>query len=424
MTRIIVDITELAAWQGKLTGVPRVMDELASRFASQDDVSFVAWDQLAREYFPVEYRAADESHHTTAPTSIQQFKQKGARAIAVAKKIKNRSRIARKLMVIPERAARRVLVPTRENNKEKIVPVKGDTLFILADWHSSDPVFVERVVALKKAGVKLAQISYDLLPVVAPQYSGHSTDTLKRYTTTVYPLCDIIFAISEYTKQDIITWLKQQGLRVPPIEVMRLGDDFALATPQKPTDERFNEVYKRTKDFLLCVGTVEARKNHTLLYYTYKLGHERGIELPPLVVVGRRGWMTENIYEIITTDPVTKDKFIFLHNATDEELSWLYQHCLFSVYASFYEGWGLPIAESIAHGVPCIASNTSSMVEIAGELITYFSPTSTDECLAAIQQLLDPAALKRATTKLSKYQPRSWDETYDSVKGHIEKVHA
>ena len=111
----------------------------------------------------------------------------------------------------------------------------------------------------------------------------------------------------------------------------------------------------------------------------------------------RRGWLSEDIYEVMTHDPQTRATFVFLHDATDEELAWLYRHCEFTVYPSFYEGWGLPIGESLAYGVPCLASRTSSMPEVAGELIPYFSPSSADECLKAIR----PCSNLEASTRPS-----------------------
>lgn len=376
MSRLIIDISELAAWQGRLTGVPRVMDELSRRFAAEDSTVLVGWDSTASRY-----------HQTDLPTAKPGILKK-----AVRKLLKSKSSPA------------------------TVTPHKSDTLFVLADWHGSDPAFVDYLVDLKKAGVILAQMSYDLLPIVTPQYSGHATKSLTRYTKTIYPLCDIIFAISEHTKQDITGWLKSNKLTVPKIKVIRLGDDFKLAKPSKPTGSYFSG---ETKDFLLCVGTIEARKNHALLYYVYKLALQRKIELPDLVIVGRRGWKSDDIYEVMTTDPQTKNKFIILEKTSDEELSWLYRHCLFSVYPSFYEGWGLPIAESIAHGTPCVCSNTSSMPEVAGDLVSYFSPSSADECLQAITAMLKPSELNQAKQQLKAYQPTSWDETFRLIQKQI-----
>ena len=159
-----------------------------------------------------------------------------------------------------------------------------------------------------------------------------------------------------------------------------------------------------------------SRKNHALLYYTYKLAHEQHVELPPIVIVGRRGWLSDDIYEVMTHDPQTKAKFVFLHDASDEELAWLYRHCQFSVYPSFYEGWGLPIGESLAYGVPCVASRASSMPEVAGELIPYFSPASADDCLQVITAMLRPGSIDEAKRTISRYQPTRWDDTFESVR--------
>ena len=225
-----------------------------------------------------------------------------------------------------------------------------------------------------------------------------------------------ILAISEHTKQDIASWLTASGLPVPKIDVFRLGDDFTLEAPRQPTDVSFLDAYNRNTHFLLCVGTIEVRKNHALLYYTYKLAHEQHIELPPVVIVGRRSWLSDDLYEVMTHDPQTKAQFVFLHDASDEELAWLYRHCQFSVYPSFYEGWGLPIGESLANGVPCVASRSSSMPEVAGELIPYFSPASADECLQAITAMLRPGSLDEAKRTISSYQPaRSGRHLRDGV---------
>jgi len=342
-----------------------------------------------------------------------------ARWVDLSNRLKQRSKIAGKTLALPERLAKKLLKPQPfQESGSKFKLVDGDMLMILADWHSSDTMFVDYLAKLR--GVRLLLICYDLLPIVAPQYSGHATEYLSHYVSQIYPKADLVLAISRNTKKDVKSYLKQQKLRLPPIAVIRLGDDFKLAEPVKPSNDMLP--IAGDGDFLLCVGTIEARKNHTLLYYTYKLARQRGQALPPLVVVGRRGWLTNDIYEMMTTDPDTCKSFHFLHNASDEELAWLYSHCRFSIYPSFYEGWGLPIAESIAYGAVCIASNTSSMPEVAGKLIDYFSPNSADECLATITRLLDKVALDKARSKIKQYQPTTWDETFKQVQAQIKKL--
>jgi glycosyltransferase involved in cell wall biosynthesis len=415
MRHLIIDITELTTWQGKLTGVPRVMNELASRFASSQDTVFVSWDSMARDYKMHDITGIAQGYQAAVSSSGKPT-TKLSGTVKAAKKLKAKSPIAGKMLGWPERAAKKILLPkVFQPSNQRISPSGGDVLFILADWHGSDESFVSQVEQWHKKGVKLVQISYDLLPIVTPQFSGHATDSLTRYTKRIYPLCEVIIAISKNTKKDVTNWLKSCKLPVPPIEVIRLGEDFVKAEPRKPMDRNFEEAIKGADDFLLCVGTIEARKNHALLYNTYKLADQQAIKLPPIVIAGRRGWKSENIFELMTSDSQVKNSLVILQNASDEELSWLYDNCLFSIYPSFYEGWGLPIAESIAHQKPCIASNTSSMPEIAGDLIDYFNPDSPDECLAAITKLLDPKKLKVAKERIKAYKPTSWDDSFWQV---------
>jgi glycosyltransferase involved in cell wall biosynthesis len=204
------------------------------------------------------------------------------------------------------------------------------------------------------------------------------------------------------------------------MEVFRLGDDFKVAKAIEPTDDVFKAAKLKHDPYMLVVCTIEARKNHALLYYVYKLARARGIDLPKIAIVGRRGWGTEEIYGFMANDPEVKDKIIFLHGKSDEELSWLYNHCLFTIFPSFYEGWGIPIAESIARGVPCLCSNTTSMVEIAEGYVEHFSPASADECLAAIQNMLIPKNLEAARKRTKSYRQVSWDDSFEQVTAYLE----
>jgi glycosyltransferase involved in cell wall biosynthesis len=411
-TRLFVDVTGLTRWRGKLTGIQRVIDELSMRFHEDGSAIFVVWDGARRSFRRIDYAAisADASTHSVG-------------LMGIARRAKARSRLLARTVTLSKRIARTVFGWNLGTAGTELVrPDTGDVVLLCANL-KSDQIFIDHVIELQADGVLVAQIAYDLLPILYPQYCGHSTERLTSYVQNVYPICDTILAISEHTKRDIASWLSLCGLPVPRIDVFRLGDDFTLeAALQQPTDESFRNAYNRDTRYLVCVGTFEVRKNHALLYYTYKLAHEKNIELPPIVIVGRRAWLSDDLYEVMTHDPQTKAKFIFLHDATDEELAWLYQHCQFSVYPSFYEGWGLPIGESLAYGVPCLASKTSSMPEVGGDLVTYFSPASTDECLRAITTMLQPGCIDEAKRRLNQYEPARWDDTFQSVRSRLREL--
>ncbi|HSX00434.1 MAG TPA: glycosyltransferase family 1 protein [Patescibacteria group bacterium] len=417
MSRIFIEVTQLAHWPGKLTGIPRVMNELSSRFSSQTDAILVTWDGSGFQEITYDMLREREAAHAVVEPSTAQARinlkrivkaaERRAPALGVA-----RRRLQGKLIV------RQKAVTTQESG---VAFVAGDILVSLwGIW--GDQGYIDALVSLEAKNVKLVEFVYDMLPLVTPQYSGHSTAALQNYASTVYPRCVLLLAISKHTKVDVGVWLRSKQLAVPSIEVFRLGDDFAFSKPEVPNDPAFKAAKIEKTEYILSLGTVEARKNHTLLYYTYKLAVQKGITLPKLVIVGRRGWLTDDIFTLMTTDPETRDSFVFLQNISDEELSWLFSHCLFTIYPSFYEGWGLPIAESVARGVPCIASNTSSMPEVAGNLIDYFSPVSSDGCLAAITQLLQPKKRSAAKEKARQYQPTTWDMTFKTVNARIKEL--
>lgn len=424
MQRTIIDITYLAHWQGKLTGIPRVINELASRYSkSESNCIFVIWDNEYNDLFEVDILKTlvnrGRSLHYIPAARVQNSGM-SSRTIVLTGRAMRKAKSKYNLPV-PTALIVRAL-RDRKNLHKLLEVISGDTYVIMmGEWHTQE--YIDKIISYSKQGISLVQFCYDVLPLVQPQYSGHSTLSMDNYNSQVMPLCTKVLCISQHTARDLSDWLKSKKLPVPPLGVFRLGDDFEKKKTVKPGDQKFLQAFPNNCKYILCVGTIEARKNHMLLYYGYKLAAQRNITLPKLVIVGRRGWKTDDFYEFATKDPIIENSFIFLESATDEELSWLYEKAILSVYPSFYEGWGLPIAESIMHGLPCISSNTSSMPEIAGSIINYFEPASTDEFLSSLQHLLIPSNLKAAKKKLKQYTPTTWDQTFKQVKNLIEEPH-
>src|SRR5262249_13833248 len=143
-----------------------------------------------------------------------------------------------------------------------------------------------------------------------------------------------------------------------PVEVFRLGDELTgVASPTRPA----GLPAELGEAFVLSVGTLEVRKNHQLLYHLWRgLVEQFGDRVPPLVLAGRPNWGTADLLEQIAADPVVRGRLILLVTPTDAELLWLYRHCLFTLFPSAYEGWGLPVAEALAHGKYCICSRATS----------------------------------------------------------------
>ncbi len=430
MTRFIVDVTQLVHWQGRLTGIPRVVQELALRFPSVEtsEVVYASWVKevgamcvvdlnatLAIRGDGIEYERQD-NRVVDRPQVSAELSFRTAKTLV--KKILRKTGAERLGVVV---AARDKAYQNDMHNYRQINPGEGDLLFIGAgEWW--DDNFITLVEQAHSRGTKIVQIAHDLLPIVTPQFAGHATDSLSQYNSRIMPIASLVLSVSQSTKHDLITWLTANNLIVPRIETFRLGEDFTAANPVRPTTTDFVKSGLVGGDFLLCVGTIEARKNHALLYYAYKLAASRGIKLPKLLIVGRRGYKTEDICYYIENDPAVNSDIILCNDIGDAELSWLYDNCLFTIYPSFYEGWGMPIAESIMRGAPCLASNTSSMIEVAPGYADYFTPSSTDELLNGIISLLEPGTLADRHATMANYVPTTWDDSFKQILKYMEKI--
>jgi len=433
--KYIIDVTQLVHWQGRLTGIPRVVQELAIRFPSKDrEVVFVSWVKEVNDMCEVNLDATlairgngiEYVKNGTAPQVVVKPQDTivGSSKPSLVRRSKTFTKKVLRKAGVEDSALvtkfRRDLHHKELLTYKRLSVKKNDVFFIGAgEWWDNN--FIDLVLGYHQKGIKIVQISHDLLPIVTPQFSGHATESMSIYNSKIMPIADLVLANSEATKKDVAHWLTSKKLHVPKIEVFRIGEDFTIEAPVKPSDPAFSALNLKGNDFIISVGTIEARKNHALLYYTYKLAVSRGIKLPILLIVGRRGWKTDDIYEYMTNDPQTKN-IVPLHDVSDNELSWLYDHALFSIYPSFYEGWGMPIAESIMRGTPAVASNTSSMPEVAPGFANYFNPSSTDELLDVIIAMLQPGALEKEKAKIKGYVPTSWDDSFTQVFNYLENL--
>lgn len=162
--------------------------------------------------------------------------------------------------------------------------------------------------------------------------------------------------------------------------------------------------------FVLCVCTIEARKNHVYLFLIWQRMIEDGIDVPDLVFVGRPGWRVSELLDQIEASRFLDGRLHILNGLTDEELSGLYDRCLFTAFPSFVEGWGLPVGESLAHGKVCVASSTSSIPEVGGEHVIYVDPFDITSGYAAISKLIcHPEELGRLEERIRTGSiPRTW----------------
>jgi glycosyltransferase involved in cell wall biosynthesis len=129
------------------------------------------------------------------------------------------------------------------------------------------------------------------------------------------------------------------------------------------------------RPFVLSVSTIQSRKNFDLLYRLWqRFALKREADAPHLIIAGQPGFGSRDLLYMMCHDPWTAGRITLLHGASDAELAWLYEHCLFTLYPSWYEGWGLPISESLAYGKTFVASDRSSLPEAGQGLGIHLDP--------------------------------------------------
>jgi glycosyltransferase involved in cell wall biosynthesis len=239
----------------------------------------------------------------------------------------------------------------------------------------------------RTAALRLVPLIYDVIPAVLPQMCAPGLpEVFVPWARRMVEMADLILTISEHSRRDLLALAEAAGLHAPPVAVLRLGDELG----QRRGGGRPRSLPGWLQGpFVLSVGTIEVRKNHGLLYHLWReLALARGAAVPPLLLAGRPGWLTAELLYQAGADPLLRGRLLALPAVTDPELRWLYRHCLFTLYPSHYEGWGLPVAESLAHGKYCVCSDSSSLPEIAPGLVGLHHPLDLPACRALVEQAL------------------------------------
>lgn len=305
------------------------------------------------------------------------------------------------------------------------VEFSKDDILISAGANWAFTCYVQQIQSLKTIGARYFQLFYDLIPYLYPYYYKDGTgfgDYIGNWTKQTLALCDGAYAISNCTKRDLAKFAQLSDTEMDQIEVVRLGEDFVQET-RGNHPRRFSY----SEEFLLSVGTLEIRKNQTCLLQAYRILAERhgsGISLPKLVLVGRPGWIDGNVSFQVANDRLLKDLVQVVTDASDAELTELYQHSLFTLFPAIYEGWGLPVAESLRYGKPCICSDTSSMLEIAPSLTLFASPYDANAWADQIESLLlNRDKLASCSALIGReYRPTTWKSTAEHILGHTQKL--
>ena len=303
---------------------------------------------------------------------------------------------------------------------------EGDTIFTMgAPWALDDHNETIRCAKFFYRAHYL-QVFYDLIPISVPEVvAAPLIPHFARAMAAMSIYADHIFSISRYSRDDLTNTLARLERPVPGMSVIPMGGTITDAEGEGVAPAGALDKLGVSGPFVLCVGTLEPRKNHALLFQLWRrlVARHGADRVPRLVLVGRVGWYMEDFMRQLKITGFVEKTVVHLQGVSNAELSVLYDSCLFTIFPSFSEGWGLPITESLARGKVCVCSNVTSMPEAGGSHALYIDPYDTSGAYELVEALIyDADRLAREEAKLASFHAPTWSEASEGLRAQFAEV--
>lgn len=261
---------------------------------------------------------------------------------------------------------------------------------------------------------------HDCIPVVVPELCDRGIPrAFVNVLAGLFHHSRHFQANSRASANDLMTIATQLGHCIPEPEVVVQDARFSELPPVLKASSMTAVHGLQHQRFVLFIATIEPRKNHMLAFRAWlEMLRKRGPErTPKLVCVGKRGWRSETAFSFLEASDLLREKVLVLTKVNDDDIAELYRRCLFTVFPSIYEGWGLPVTEALSYGKVPLTTRTSSLGEAGGNLAEYFDHLSVRDMVEKLERLIDDNAYReaRAMEIKQKFRPRGWGDVADEI---------
>ncbi|MBK5417294.1 glycosyltransferase family 4 protein [Pseudomonas sp. TH31] len=250
----------------------------------------------------------------------------------------------------------------------------GDQLVLLdSSWHTDFFPFAER---LKRDGVGIVSVIYDLIPLTHPQfYDTRLAQVFNEWFDWITQTADGYVAISATVRDQVREELQR---RVGPakadalwFDYFHLGSELDLSEARATVEPRLTQMFDTPEPVFLMVSTIEPRKNHDYLLDAFELAWAAGSTVR-LCIAGRIGWKCDALLARVRNHPQLNKRLFMFNDLSDTSLEYAYSHARSLVFPSRVEGFGLPLVEAMQRGLPAMGSDIPIFREIGGEFMAYF----------------------------------------------------
>ncbi|MCL9800781.1 glycosyltransferase family 1 protein [Pseudomonas sp. AKS31] len=275
---------------------------------------------------------------------------------------------------LPTRLIRRI---NRRQLLKRCSPLQhqpGDQLVLLdSSWHSDFFAHVER---LKRDGVGMIAVIYDLIPLTHPQfYDTRLVEVFNEWFDWITRTADGYMAISATVRDQVREELQRrigaEQTNKRWFDFFHLGSELDLHNDQATVDTRLKQLFTTTDPIYLMVSTIEPRKNHAYLLDAFERAWATG-STARLCIAGRVGWKCDALLARVHNHPELNQRLFLFNDLSDTSLEHAYAHASALVFPSFVEGFGLPLVEAMQRGLPAMGSDIAVFREIGGEFMAYF----------------------------------------------------
>lgn len=270
---------------------------------------------------------------------------------------------------------------------------------------------------LQRSALKPLYFVHDLIPVTHPEYCrpGETGRHVVRMNTMLRTGHGVI-ANSAATLAEFAAYARAANLPLPATAVA------LLAPAQLPAPAAARPMQA---PYFVMLGTIEPRKNHWLVLQLWRQLIERlGDAAPRLVIVGQRGWLCDNVMDMLERCEVLKGFVFQKAGCSDAELATWLGHSQALLFPTFAEGYGMPLAEALALGVPVIASDLPAFREIAGDIPEYADPLDGRRWAELVVEYAQPQSEMRRSQcrKMAGFSLPTWDAHFQQVEALMEQL--